>query len=91
MEWKQRMPIQVLGTLVDHLAPQIEQYCIANDLNNDSKVIAYLSRKTMVGVLPQPHPIITHSFVHTPQMHSWITAYLWVSFIDKGRLVHEIY
>ncbi|KAJ3305541.1 cell wall biogenesis protein [Kappamyces sp. JEL0829] len=79
-EWKSRLPVQVLSTLVETLGPQVESFIIHNDLSVDTKVAAYLSAQTMVGVLPQPHPIITHSFIYSPAMHSWITAYLWGSF-----------
>jgi hypothetical protein len=71
-----------LVTLVEHLAPQIEAFCIEHDLNVDTKVLSYLSQKTMVGVLPQPHPIITHSFIYSPPMQQWVTAYLWVLDVD---------
>lgn len=83
-EWKQRLPVQVMCTLVEHLAPLIESFCIQHDLNVDTKVLSYLSEQTMVGVLPQPHCIITHSFVHSPPIRSWVSAFLWVFFVNQG-------
>ncbi|KAJ3000495.1 cell wall biogenesis protein [Globomyces sp. JEL0801] len=75
-EWKNRLPIQVLSTLVQKLGPQIEAFCIEHDLNVDTKVMEYLSAQTMVGVLPQPHPIITHSFIYSNSMHIWGSFYM---------------
>lgn len=43
----------------------------------------------MVGVLPQPHQIITHAFQHSAATHEWITSYLWVcTFMDSLDLVN---
>ena len=77
-EWKQRLPIQVLSIMTDYLAPQITSYCIDNELSDETRVLEYLASKTMVGVLPQPHPIILHNFMYTKEMHYWVTAYYWV-------------
>jgi hypothetical protein len=79
----------VLCTLVEVLCPQVEAFVVQNELNVDTKVIAYLANQTMVGVLPQPHPIITHSFIHTPALKAWVTAYLWVLHLTYLR-VHFI-
>ena len=58
----------------------MENFVIQHDLNVDTKVMSYLATQTMVGVLPQPHPIITHSFVHSPPMKAWVTAHVWGTF-----------
>ncbi|KAJ1340373.1 hypothetical protein BSLG_005015 [Batrachochytrium salamandrivorans] len=73
-EW---LPLLVLLTLSDYLRPRIEQFCIDNGLNDDRKVVEFLSRETVVGVLPQPHLIMMRSFTYSDPMHIWFTSYFW--------------
>jgi hypothetical protein len=84
-EWKSRLPIQVLTTLVETLSPKLEQFVTQHDLNVDTKVLVYLAEQTMVGVLPQPHPIITHAFIYTKAMQSWVNGYIWVIILIDCR------
>lgn len=77
-EWKSKLPIQVLSTLVETLSPILENFVLEKDLNADTKVLEYLASRTMVGVLPQPHPIIVHRFVYSMPLRHWIRSYIWV-------------
>ncbi|KAH9268293.1 hypothetical protein BASA83_009454 [Batrachochytrium salamandrivorans] len=75
--WRSQLPLLVLLTLSDYLRPRIEQFCIDNGLNDDRKVVEFLSRETVVGVLPQPHLIMMRSFTYSDPMHIWFTSYFW--------------
>jgi hypothetical protein len=74
------MPIQVLSAIVENLSPQLEKFCIKNEAIDETMVLEYLAKKTMVGILPQPHPIIIHRFDNSVQTRKWITSYMWGSF-----------
>ncbi|KAJ3119325.1 hypothetical protein HK098_005592 [Nowakowskiella sp. JEL0407] len=59
--WKSHLPLGVMLTLCDNLAPQVEQLCMEKGLNDDKKVLEYLQSGTLVGLLPIPHPLARHA------------------------------
>ncbi|EGF83527.1 hypothetical protein BATDEDRAFT_85070 [Batrachochytrium dendrobatidis JAM81] len=75
--WRSQLPLLVLLSLSDYLRPRIEQFCVDNGLNDDRKVVEFLSKETVVGVLPQPHLIMMRSFTYSDPMHVWFTSYFW--------------
>lgn len=70
----------MLSTIVEKLGPQVENFVIQHELNVDTKVMSYLATHTMVGILPQPHPIITHAFVNSAAIQTWVTSHVWGTF-----------
>ncbi|KAL2916809.1 hypothetical protein HK105_203588 [Polyrhizophydium stewartii] len=82
--WRSQLQLFVILQLVDYLGPRIEQFCIENGLNDDRRVVEFLSKETVVGVLPQPHPIVMRRFTYTDSMHVWFTSYFWGTVYLKG-------
>eukprot|EP00842_Homolaphlyctis_polyrhiza_P004614 jgi/Hompol1/5153/HPOL_001125-RA len=82
--WHPHLPLLTLLTLADHMRPRIELFCLENDLNDDRRVIEFLSKETVVGVLPQPHPIMMRRFVNSDAMHVWFTSFFWGLVYLKG-------
>ncbi|KAI8915975.1 high-temperature-induced dauer-formation protein-domain-containing protein [Gorgonomyces haynaldii] len=76
-QWKQGLPLQVLSILVQTLGQRMEHYCTVNQINDESKLLDFVSKETMVGVLPQPHPLQVCVFVYSNPMHVWFTSYFW--------------
>ncbi|KAJ3071204.1 cell wall biogenesis protein, partial [Quaeritorhiza haematococci] len=87
--WKAHLPLAVMLTLVDALAPQIEQLCVDKALNDDRKVIEYLQSGTLVGLLPLPHPIFVRRFQHNDAVRIWFTSYLWGDVFIKSSTVNN--
>ncbi|KAI8810496.1 high-temperature-induced dauer-formation protein-domain-containing protein [Cladochytrium replicatum] len=75
--WKAHLPLSVILTLCDTLAPQIEHLCIEKGLNDDRQVLEHLQSGTLVGLLPIPHPIYVRRFFFNEAMRIWFTSYLW--------------
>ena len=76
-EWKRRLPLQTLLTLVEWLAPKVEAECTAKDMVDQNEVVGYLQQTTMVGLLPVPHPIIIRTFQSNAYTAMWFTSYMW--------------
>jgi High-temperature-induced dauer-formation protein len=82
------LPLLVLLTLSNTLGPTLEEYCTINELNDEKKVLDFVTQFTLVGQLPQPHPITICLFKYSDQMHLWFTSYLWVSdFLTAGYCI----
>ena len=76
--WASNLPLKVLTMLLDHLGPRVEAYCDQNKLNDERQVVQYVAKETMVGVLPQPHPIQLCLFSYSTPMHVWFSSFMWV-------------
>ncbi|KAJ3161170.1 cell wall biogenesis protein [Geranomyces michiganensis] len=76
--WHSHLPLHTLLTLVDTLAPTIEQLCVEKGINDDRKVLEYLESGTLVGVLPVPHPIFVRKFVASNGIRVWFCGWFWV-------------
>ncbi|TPX57219.1 hypothetical protein PhCBS80983_g03995 [Powellomyces hirtus] len=75
--WHSHLPLHTILTLVDTLAPTIEQLCVEKGINDDRKVLEYLESGTLVGVLPVPHPIFIRKFVASSGIRVWFCGWFW--------------
>ncbi|KAJ3167425.1 hypothetical protein HDU88_002347 [Geranomyces variabilis] len=75
--WHSHLPLHTLLTLVDTLAPTIEQLCVEKGINDDRKVLEFLESGTLVGVLPVPHPIFVRKFVASNGIRVWFCGWFW--------------
>jgi len=74
---KQKMPMQTLLCLIDHLAPALELICAQNDVMDQDEVLRYLKSTTLVGILPVPHPIVIRTYQASSYTAMWFTSYMW--------------
>lgn len=77
-EWKSRLPLGALLRLLDVLAPKVEEFCARGEGSvDDAAVIEFLKATTMVGLLPQPHPIVMRKYQPNLYTNLWFTTFLW--------------
>jgi len=62
---------------MQHLLPQLEQFCTAGNVNDETIVIDFLRTTTMVGLLPVPHPILIRKYQQNEFTSLWFTTYIW--------------
>ena len=70
------LPVSTVLRLVEYLSPLVERH-VAELATDDEGVIEFLRATTVVGVLPQPHPIVQR--VYQPNLYTglWFTTFLW--------------
>eukprot|EP00158_Paraphelidium_tribonemae_P006494 Partr_v1_DN27846_c1_g2_i7_m22626 putative HID1 domain containing len=77
--------------ILENLGPRIEELCRENewsDANGKSlflnyqqltnlKVMSYLQKGTLVGLMPVPHPLFVRKFNFTEGIYVWFSSYMW--------------
>jgi len=76
--WKLKLPLNVILNLLNYLKPKVEQLSVSlNGLINEDDIIKFINDTTMVGVLPQPHPIVVRKYQPNKYTSLWFTTFLW--------------
>ena len=79
LEWLQTMkneiPLDTTMKLLEVLGQEIMQLRI--DHTSEIQMIDYISKGTLVGLLPLPHPIIMRQYRPTDHSASWFTSVLY--------------
>ncbi len=70
---KRALALGTIGRLTAYLAPLLQRHVDATGAATDDACIEFLRSSTVVGVLPQPHPIVQR--VYQPNAYTW----LWLS------------
>lgn len=68
--------------------PQVEAECHERGLIDQSEVLEYLKRTTMVGLLPVPHAIIIRNYHPNAYTGLWFTTYTWSVIFSRTRGLH---
>jgi len=71
------MPVKAITCLIDHLIPKIEALCRDNDSASQEEIVKMLQATTVVGILPQPHPIVMRTYRSSSYTSMWFSSYLW--------------
>lgn len=79
-EWldsvKAELPLNTILRLLRHLVPQVEEMA-SNGSVEETQVLEFIHRTTMVGLLPVPHPIVIRKYQPNKYTSLWFTAFLW--------------
>ena len=75
--WSDGLPLQPCMRLMQHLLPQLEQFCTTGNVNDEVIVVDFLKTTTMVGLLPVPHPILIRKYQQNEFTSLWFTTYIW--------------
>lgn len=87
--WKRSLtlPVNAIACLIDHLIPKIEALCRENDGAGQEEIVKMLQATTVVGILPQPHPIVIRTYRSSSYTSMWFSSYLWgIVFTRSQRL-----
>lgn len=63
-----------------HMRPvyvQVEEECGKREVASQTDILEFLSKVTMVGLLPVPHPIIIRNYQPNVYTALWYTSFLW--------------
>jgi len=75
-EWKTKMPLGTVLRVIDHLSPTVKDL-LTGTAEDDAKIVEYLTKTTLVGTLPVPHPILIRKYQQNSATASWFRNYLW--------------
>ncbi|GAU96136.1 hypothetical protein RvY_07624 [Ramazzottius varieornatus] len=75
--WKSKLPLQTTMRLLQVLVPQVEKYCMDKNVTDETEILKFLSRGTLVGLLPVPHPILIRKYQSNSQTSTWFRNYMW--------------
>mmetsp|Transcript_319 Transcript_319/g.449 ORF Transcript_319/g.449 Transcript_319/m.449 type:complete len:843 (-) Transcript_319:174-2702(-) len=77
-EFKEKMPIETIKRLLQHLTPVIDEIIQREDgVVDEGEILAILRNVTMVGLLPVPHAIVIRKYQPNQYSSLWFTAFLW--------------
>ncbi|PHJ20770.1 high-temperature-induced dauer-formation [Cystoisospora suis] len=76
-EWKSKLPLHTILRLIHCLLPQVEEECGKREVASPSDILDFLSKVTMVGLLPVPHPIIIRNYQPNVYTSLWYTSFTW--------------
>ena len=74
---KTEFPLNTIVRLLKHLTPPIEEMIQTEDVVDENRIIEYIRRTTMVGLLPVPHPIVIRKYQPNKYTCLWFTAFQW--------------
>lgn len=78
-EWKGKLPLGTLLRLIAVLQPKVLEFTMANAVDDEKKIIEFIRRTTLVGLLPVPHPILIRRYQsnRTAMTSLWFTPFIW--------------
>ena len=74
--WSSRLPISTIIRFLNGIVPQIEGI-VEGAATDQDKIIEFLKKTTLVGILPVPHPILIRHYSANKQTHVWFLQYIW--------------
>eukprot|EP00755_Sulcionema_specki_P022865 Sspe_Gene.77524::Locus_48454_Transcript_1_1_Confidence_1.000_Length_2461::g.77524::m.77524 len=74
--WTADVPTAVLSRLLEALKPEVDAFC-SKDSVDEGEVLTFLSGITLVGLLPQPHPIDSVQFRAIPSVYAYIDSWIY--------------
>jgi hypothetical protein len=88
-EWCDEMvaelPLLTTQRLIEYLAPLLADFVRRNDnIVDDDAVVRFIRATTVVGMLPQPHPILMRKYVPNAHTASWFSVLMW-SWVFLGK------
>lgn len=73
---KKAMSLGTITRLVTFLSPQLERFVAETGASEDA-CIDFLRASTVVGVLPQPHPIVQRIYQPNDYTSLWFSTFTW--------------
>jgi hypothetical protein len=74
--WASRLPISTIIRFLNGITPQIEAI-VEGAAEDQDKIVNFLKKTTLVGILPVPHPILIRHYSANRQTHIWFLQYIW--------------
>ncbi|XP_049848349.1 protein HID1-like isoform X1 [Schistocerca gregaria] len=70
-DWATHLPISTILSFLNGVLPQINEMLDGTYSDHD-KILSFLKRTTLVGILPVPHPIAIVLFKSSPNFETWV-------------------
>ena len=74
---KRALALGTIGRLTAYLAPLLQRHVDATGVVTDDACIEFLRSSTVVGVLPQPHPIVQRVYQPNAYTQLWFSTFTW--------------
>ncbi|ORX63181.1 hypothetical protein DM01DRAFT_1331256 [Hesseltinella vesiculosa] len=87
--WYPQFPMETIRAMLGYLVPQVEKKCTQEGLTTDAQILGYLRSVTMVGILPQRHPIFIRKFQWGEALVIWFRSMLWGQAYLAAMLSHH--
>lgn len=69
---------------------QVEAECSEKGLIDQTQVLEFLQKTTMVGLLPVPHPIVIRNYYPNAYTDLWFTSYMWGVLVSRSPALAAI-
>ncbi|KAJ9457687.1 Protein HID1 [Diplonema papillatum] len=84
-EWRSKISMATIVRMLDVLFPDVKRFC-EEHAAGEPEMLQFLSKTTLVGLLPQPHPILIRSHLANSQMYRYISTWVWGLIYNKHRV-----
>eukprot|EP01107_Rhizomastix_libera_P009604 TRINITY_DN25705_c0_g1_i1.p1 TRINITY_DN25705_c0_g1~~TRINITY_DN25705_c0_g1_i1.p1 ORF type:complete len:730 (-),score=242.37 TRINITY_DN25705_c0_g1_i1:56-2224(-) len=74
--WKSYIPLGLIVRIIETISPQLEKI-VHGDAGDEVLIQEWLSKTTLVGILPVPHPIVTRKQQFSLVTLQWLVSYTW--------------
>eukprot|EP00124_Ichthyophonus_hoferi_P000664 Ihof_evm11s26 gene=Ihof_evmTU11s26 len=71
--WQSRLPLQTILRLIHVMGPRVEDMCTKQGVSDEQVVMDFLNNDTLVGLLPVPHPIVSHKYNTIARTFTWLS------------------
>jgi len=71
------------GRVVDYFAPILDELAIQG--GDEATLIKHIAASTLVGLLPVPHPIVTHRIQRSLKTSRIVRGVLWMTIFLRNR------
>ncbi|KAL8272056.1 hypothetical protein Esti_003991 [Eimeria stiedai] len=69
---------------------EVEAECSEKGLIDQTQVLEFLQKTTMVGLLPVPHPIVIRNYYPNAYTDLWFTSYMWGVLVSRAPALASI-
>jgi len=90
--WKRSLPLEPIYRLLAFFEPKIHALVINMQCVDESAILDLISKTTLAGVLPVPHPIVVRKYIQNPYTDQWFCTFLLgVIFLRQQTLAQLTY
>jgi hypothetical protein len=77
-----------VNRLLDYLKPKVEELAKKLDgVINENDIVRFIQETTLVGVIPQPHPIVVRAYQPNKYTSLWFTTFLWGVIFMRNQII----
>jgi Dyggve-Melchior-Clausen syndrome protein len=84
-EWKSKLPISTVLRLIAIFTHKVTALCMSTGVSDEQRIIEFIQKTTLVGLLPVPHPILIRRYQPSESTSWWFLPYIWHIIAQRQR------